>query len=163
MLPDERVLWSDHPAWRAQILFMVKWGLLALVPAILAALFPMPGSESRWFGLSLILLLVVVLFAAIERARTFYWVSTKRIVVRRGILSRHIQSTGFERVQNVNLHQSLLDRILGIGSVDFDTAGSGEAHDDFRFTGIMRPTELIDVVAHHQQQRDRSRAGADGL
>ena len=114
---------------------------------------PLPGSTARWIGLSAILLLLLVAVAGLIRARTFYAASTERVVVRRGILSRHLQSTPFERVQNVNLNQSVFDRLLDIGSVDFDTAGTGEGSDDFRFSGVDHPNDVMNTVAQHMHRR----------
>lgn len=154
LLPGERVLWSGHPAWLAQIGFLVRWGALALVPAIAALALPIPGSTASWIGLSIILLLLIVAIVGVNRARTFYAASTERVVVRRGILSRHLQSTPFGRVQNVNLNQSPLDRLLNVGAVDFDTAGTGEGSDDFRFSGVTAPGDVMRVVAEHMHGRE---------
>ncbi len=152
LLPGERVLWSGHPAWKSQFGFLTRWGLAALIPAVVAIVAPIPGGSARWIGLSLILLILVVVFAGLQRARTFYAASTERIVVRRGILSRHLQSTAFERVQNVNLNQSFFDRLLGVGAVDFDTAGTGESSEDFRFSGVSDPNAVMHIVARHMHR-----------
>jgi putative membrane protein len=146
------VLWSGHPAWKAQIGFLIRWGAAALIPAIVAIIAPLPGGTFRWIGLSAILLLLVVAIAGLERARTFYAASTERVVVRRGILSRHLQSTSFERVQNVNLEQTFFDRLLGVGAVDFDTAGTGEGSDDFRFSGVSDPSQVMNIVSRHMHR-----------
>jgi len=146
------VLWSGHPAWKSQIGFLIRWGLAALIPAVVAMVAPVPGGSARWIGLSLILLLLVVAVAGLHRARTFYAASTERVVVRRGILSRHLQSTAFERVQNINLNQTLLDRMLDIGDLDFDTASAGESADDFRFSGVSDPNGVMHIAARHMHR-----------
>jgi uncharacterized membrane protein YdbT with pleckstrin-like domain len=152
LLPGERVLWSGHPAWTAQIGFIAKWGTLALIPALLAAFAPMPGSTGRWVGLSIVLVMLVVAVAGLLRARTFYAATTERVVVRRGILSRHLQSTPSGRVQNINLDQTLLDRMLNIGAIDFDTAGTQEGAHDFRFGGVEDPRGVMQTVARHMHR-----------
>ena len=48
-----------------------------------------------------------------------------------------MQQTRVERVQNVNTDQSVLDRILRVGQVDFDTAGTDDS--DFTFRGVADP------------------------
>ena len=52
-------------------------------------------------------------------------------------MSREMHETRLERVQNVNSRQRPLERILRVGTVDFDTAGS--ASYDFRFRGVDHP------------------------
>ena len=55
---------------------------------------------------------------------TLYIVTDQRIYIRRGILNRHERSTHRDRIQNVNTDQSMLQRMLSVGNVDFDTAGA---------------------------------------
>jgi uncharacterized membrane protein YdbT with pleckstrin-like domain len=47
-------------------------------------------------------------------------------------------------VQNVNATQSLLERMLRVGTVDFDTAAGAEY--DFKFRGVARPKEIVRTV-----------------
>jgi uncharacterized membrane protein YdbT with pleckstrin-like domain len=47
-------------------------------------------------------------------------------------------------VQNVNARQSVLERLLGVGTVDFDTAG-GVGY-DFTFHGVANPREIVRTV-----------------
>lgn len=42
-----------------------------------------------------------------------------------GILHRYTASIPFERIQNVNVRRSLIDRIIGLSHVDIETAGTG--------------------------------------
>jgi uncharacterized membrane protein YdbT with pleckstrin-like domain len=47
-------------------------------------------------------------------------------------------------VQNVNYQQSVLDRVLGVGTVDFDTAGTDDA--EFRFDWVNGPEKVVRAV-----------------
>ena len=88
---------------------------------------------------------VVVLFAGwFQRVGTRYFVTNERLHIRRGIIARRSQETRLERVQNVNTDQSILQRLLRIGTVDFDTAGGGDY--DFAFRGVAKPAEVGHVV-----------------
>jgi uncharacterized membrane protein YdbT with pleckstrin-like domain len=81
--------------------------------------------------------------------------------VRQGLLSRDEQTARFDRIQNVNLSQSLMDRVLRVGAVDFDTAASGERASSFRFSGIADPQRLVRVVGENTVARGQ--AAATGL
>jgi uncharacterized membrane protein YdbT with pleckstrin-like domain len=59
-------------------------------------------------------------------------------------------STQINRVQNVNTHQSVLQRVLVIGNVNFDTAAGDDY--DFEFSGVASPQEVVDAV--HRAQRE---------
>ena len=74
----------------------------------------------------------------------------------RACFSRQIHETRLERVQNVNSRQSLLERLLRVGTVDFDTAGSAEF--DFSFRGVAEPERIVRTV--DRAIHERSGAGA---
>ena len=67
--------------------------------------------------------------------------TTQRLYIRRGILSKREQQTRIDRVQNVTLTSGCRDRILRAGTVDFDTAGSDDS--EFRFVGIASPSRVV--------------------
>jgi uncharacterized membrane protein YdbT with pleckstrin-like domain len=87
---------------------------------------------------------VAVLVAFIRRKATRYTITSQRLTIRLGLLSRELHETRLERVQNVSTNQSLLDRLLGIGTVDFDTAGG--AGFDFAFRGVANPESIVRTV-----------------
>jgi uncharacterized membrane protein YdbT with pleckstrin-like domain len=62
------------------------------------------------------------------------------------LVSRREHSTQLSRIQNVNVTQSLFQRLLGIGDVDWDTAGTEEASSDFTFRGVDDPSALARIV-----------------
>jgi uncharacterized membrane protein YdbT with pleckstrin-like domain len=147
-LEGEEVIWRGHPSWRADLGHFLKWGTLALLPAVIAGV--VRGTDHgtglplyQWILITLVLLALVVLVDYVRRRATVYTATTRRIHIRRGILSRREQSTHLDRVQNLNTDQSLLERLLHVGTVDFDTAGTGVSEADFRFRGVDDPHELV--------------------
>jgi uncharacterized membrane protein YdbT with pleckstrin-like domain len=80
---------------------------------------------------------------------TDYTISTQRLYIRTGILSKSVQQTRIDRVQNVNTRQSVRQRLLRVGTVDFDTAGSDDS--DFRFIGIDNPSQVAAAVDRAQR------------
>jgi uncharacterized membrane protein YdbT with pleckstrin-like domain len=61
-----------------------------------------------------------------------------------------VQQTRIDRVQNVNTEQSIMDRILRVGNVDFDTAGTDDS--DFHFVGIAGPDRVVAAVDIAQRE-----------
>jgi uncharacterized membrane protein YdbT with pleckstrin-like domain len=98
-------------------------------------------------------LVLVVLAGLIKRSATRYVITTERLHIRRGILSRSTQETRVERVQNVNTEQSLFERMLQVGTVDFDTAGTDDS--EFRFVGVADPAEVVRAVDRAQRAAGR--------
>jgi uncharacterized membrane protein YdbT with pleckstrin-like domain len=83
---------------------------------------------------------------------TTYTISNHRLHIRRGIIARAEQQTLITRVQNVNTHQSVLQRVLAIGNVNFDTAAGDDY--DFEFSGVASPHDVVDAVHRAQQYSD---------
>jgi uncharacterized membrane protein YdbT with pleckstrin-like domain len=155
LIAGETILFRGRPSWKSSIGFFMKWGFLAIVPAIVAIVLSSFDTETglpiwQWVLISLLLVALVILRDAIRRATARYTVTSERIHIRRGLLSRSEQATNLERVQNVSTDQSLLERMLGIGDVDFDTAGTGEGNDAFRFAGIDDPHGVIKRIQQYR-------------
>lgn len=92
----------------------------------------------------LVVLAVTFLIGLVRRLATTYTISSHRLTIRLGLLSKEQHETRLDRVQNVNTSQSLLERMLGIGTVDFDTAGS--AGFDFAFRGVTEPQSIVRTI-----------------
>ena len=136
-------------------------GLLAMVVAgvvagLATAVADKHGNvQAGWVIVAVLVVVVVVgLIGLIRRRSTTYTVSNQRLTIQRGLLSRDLHETRLERVQNVNARQSLFERLLGIGTVTFDTAG--EAGFDFAFRGVADPRTIVHTV--HEAVR---RGGGD--
>ena len=162
LVHDERVLWQGRPSWRSQLSFFIVWIPLALLPAIVSGALRAGDQDTglpywQWILISFVLAGLVVGFDFLKRYGTYYMVSDQRLRVRRGILSRREQTARFERVQNVNIAQSLLDRMLRVGTVEFDTAGTDQGDSSFRFFGIADPQQLVRIVAENSQAAEEHR------
>lgn len=143
------------------LLFYVKWGVLALIPAIVAIF--VDWNRGLLVLATVVLLVVVLLGGWLGRLGTSYVITDRRILVRHGILARNERSTHIDRVQNVNLYQTAFQRMLDVGTLDFDTAGTDESESDFRFVGIQDPDRLrqrIDQEYRRRMDGVRDPAGA---
>lgn len=150
--PGEQILFAGHPSWRSILDFYAKGLLVTLVAAGLAALVTKIGGDLK-SGVVVVVALIGValtlLVGFIRRVTTSYTITNRRLHIRRGIVSRTIQETKLDRVQNVNYRQGFFQRVLQIGDVDFDTAGGGDY--DFSFTGVAQPEEVIQRIDAAQQ------------
>ena len=146
--PGERILYEGHPSWRAILDFYLKGFAATAVICLLVALGTGTIGDETDEGLVTIIALVgvalTILIGFVKRVATSYTITNRRLHIKRGIVSRTIQETRLERVQNVNYTQSVIQRMLQIGNVDFDTA----AGDDytFIFDGVADPTEVVPMV-----------------
>jgi len=143
----EQIVFEGHPSWRAILGFYLK-GIL--IVGVIAALVALLGGGSDAVLITLIVLIgaaIVVLVGFLRRWSTRYTITTRRLNIKHGIISRDVQETKIERVQDVNYRQSLYQRIMQIGDVDFDTAAQ-DSSGDFVFAGVANPGQVVDRVHH---------------
>jgi uncharacterized membrane protein YdbT with pleckstrin-like domain len=148
LAPGEEVMFQGHPSWRSIIAFYIKGLLVVLVVALAVGLGTNIANDSTDSTLVALIALVgvavVVLGGFIKRITTHYTITTRRLHIKRGIIAREIQETRLERVQNVNYNQSLIQRMLQVGDVDFDTAAGDDYN--FVFAGVANPDEVVERV-----------------
>jgi uncharacterized membrane protein YdbT with pleckstrin-like domain len=152
----ETIIFQGHPSWRAILGFYLKGLVIAAVLGIIAKLL---SGTSTVFIVVLVVLVLTVLIGFLKRWATTYTITNRRLNIKRGIVSREIQETRLERVQNVNYSQSVYQRLMQIGDVDFDTAASGGDY-DFIFYGVADPGEVVHQV---DQATGADVAGSHGL
>jgi uncharacterized membrane protein YdbT with pleckstrin-like domain len=144
--PGEEIVFEGHPSWRGVLSFYIYGIVGAVVLGIVVALIAdaVLGSIVAVVGI-----VAVVLGGLLKRIATHYVVTTQRLRIRRGILAKKVQQTRIDRVQNVNTDQGFIERVLRVGTVDFDTAGTDDS--DFTFRGIANPDEVVAAVDRAQR------------
>ena len=145
--PGEEVVFEGHPSWRGLLSFYIGGVIGAAVIAVIVALI---ASTGVGIAVGVVLIAAVLVVGFVRRMATTYMVSSQRLYIRRGILSKREQQTRIDRVQNVNTDQRLRDRILRVGTVDFDTAGTDDS--EFRFIGIANPSNVVRAVDRAQRE-----------
>jgi uncharacterized membrane protein YdbT with pleckstrin-like domain len=151
--PGEEVVFEGHPSWRALLSFYIGGLLASAAVAVVVALI---ASVAIGVLVGAVLLVLVLVVGFVRRMTTTYMVSTQRLYIRRGLLSKRVQQTRIDRVQNVNTNQRLRDRMLRVGTVDFDTAGTDDS--DFTFVGIANPAAVVTAVDRAQRDAVTSSA-----
>src|ERR1700712_2116892 len=148
--PGEEIVFEGHPSWRGVLSFYVKGLGIALA---IGAILVFAISTGAGIGGFVAIMVIVVLVGLVKRMATRYVITTERLNIRTGILSKHVQQTNIDRVQNVNTEQTFFDRILRVGSVDFDTAGTDDS--DFPFSGAANPAGIVAAVDRAQRAHRR--------
>jgi uncharacterized membrane protein YdbT with pleckstrin-like domain len=154
--PGEQLIFQGHPSWRAILGFYLKGIVVAAVAGLIAKLFG--AGSATVFLIVLVVIAVTVLIGFVKRVATVYTITDRRLNIKRGIVSREVQETRLERVQNVNYRQSVYQRAMQIGDVDFDTAATDDYN--FVFVGVADP---VDVVHRVDQATGTQAAGSHGL
>jgi uncharacterized membrane protein YdbT with pleckstrin-like domain len=140
--PDERIVAIGKKHW---IIYLP--GISVLVLAVLieigALLLPNLG-----FALEIVAAIVGV-FALILLLREWFrqWtteivVTNRRVVYKRGFISRFTREMNMEKIESVAVDQTLLGRLLGYGTIDI--RGTGAGFEQLR--GIAEPIALRNAI-----------------
>jgi uncharacterized membrane protein YdbT with pleckstrin-like domain len=154
--PGERVIYEGHPSWRSILSFYAKGLLITALVCLAVQLITEEAGTTTIVAVVGVALTILVGF--IKRVATSYTITERRLHIKRGIVSRTIQETRLERVQNVNYHQGVIQRVLQIGDVDFDTAAGDDYN--FIFSGVADPADVVHKVDEATHASDGGGLGA---
>jgi membrane protein YdbS with pleckstrin-like domain len=105
-------------------------------------------------GLGLAMLVTLILLMKMARLKTTrYEVSADRIEWSRGLLDRRVDNLDMFRVIDLKLRRSLLDCIVGVGSVTVITTDKSDP--EFTFEKIRNPRRLYDIIKKASLDADR--------
>lgn len=146
--PGEQIVFEGHPSWRAILDFYLKGAAITGVLVAIVWLWGKTIGDGVSTGAVLLVLFAGVGITAIAgfllRVSTQYAITDQRLHIKRGIISREVEETRLTRVQDVSYTQSLVQRVLRIGDVDFDTASMDNS--SFRFAGVDDPNGVVRKV-----------------
>ena len=169
----ETILWQGRPSASLMILrALVRTGVALVLPAALfalhrAALTVSPDSHPAargalewyrsgnhaavvpWVALGLAAVIVVhglvrLLHAMLGTLRRHYRVTTQRIVLENGILSKDVDEVDLRVVDDTRLHQSFLERLVGIGRIEILSQDKTEG--DLMLSDIAHPKQLREII-----------------
>jgi uncharacterized membrane protein YdbT with pleckstrin-like domain len=146
--PGEQVFFHGHPSWRSMLAFYLRGLIVAVLAGVIAGVVTRITGRSvdvLWVAAAVLVVFVVVLvWGLVRRVTTTYTITNRRLTIHVGLLSSELHETRLERVQNVRARQRVLERLLRVGTVDFDTA-AGAAY-DFSFRGVAHPRAIVRTV-----------------
>ena len=125
--PDERVLVVGHLHWSIYTHAVL---ILALAVAVAIGAFWVPDANWQrivWLAAAAVAVLGLLAFltAWIRRHATEIVVTDRRVIFKRGILSRYTVEMNVSKIETVDVDQGLGARLLGYGTVLIRGTGSG--------------------------------------
>lgn len=140
--PDETILARGKKHW---IIYAPGAGVLLLGVLVEAFAGAAPGAQ---FPLQIVAIIVaaigiVLLFREwFDQWTTEIVVTNKRVVYKRGFISRFTREMNMEKIESVAVDQNLLGRLLGFGTIDIRGTGAGLE----QLRGIGKPLELRNAI-----------------
>ena len=126
---DEEVVEHLHPHWTTLFWPVVRLFVVVGAGSYLAALVP-DGRQQGVLRMALLAVVLGVLAVAtvrpVLRWRTTHVVlTTHRVLVREGVLSRRGRDVGLSRITDVSCRQTLRERIVRSGTITVESVGDG--------------------------------------
>ena len=163
----EKVEKSLHPHWRTVVSPFLIGAILIAVSIYVAYLTPddTQGNWIQWItvGIAVLIAIPLVIIPLMAWRTTHYVITTHRVMVRKGIISKSGKDITLSKITDVSFSQTGLDRILGSGTLSIESAGDSPNE---AFEAIPRSdrvqqllNHLIDQDANRRAQRMVNRAG----
>jgi membrane protein YdbS with pleckstrin-like domain len=124
----EEIILDRHPHWSFMLGAAAMVAFAVLFTIVIGIAF---GLHLIWLGfLAIVLTLLGGLGRFLRWRTTEFAITTDRIIVRQGILSKQGLEIPLERVMNISYSQALWERILGTGNLIIESAGEN-GHQSF--------------------------------
>lgn len=140
---DEIVILAIKPSLWFVVLTSIRWLLAMLLVLVLAGYggysFPLFKTPAVIQG-AVILAALRVVFAVMQWVSRLYVLTNRRILRLTGILNIDLFECPLTRIQHTYLTMCWYERLLGLGSISFATAGSGGV--EASWTLVNNPLEV---------------------
>jgi uncharacterized membrane protein YdbT with pleckstrin-like domain len=159
LLADESVIAVERQHGAVLVPAAVMAALCIAVPVFLIHLIPSRvggfGTATATAVATAVVVVAVALWFLVRVLRwrmQTYMLTTHRIVMSRGVISRITESISLDRVQDIVVRKPLRDRLIRAGSLEIDAAGRDGVE---LLTLIPRPdrfyTEILQAVENHRR------------
>jgi membrane protein YdbS with pleckstrin-like domain len=137
--PEKHVI-SVRPAMFRAHPFVGTLTTLLTLAGIVAAIY----FQAVWWLLATAAGLIVILVWSILRLSVCLKITNKRCLLQEGLLSRSTSEVLHDHVRNVQTDQSLLERVLNVGSVGISSSGQGGI--EIQVSGVPNPGKIREIV-----------------
>lgn len=124
---DEHVVLDLHPHWKRLLLPLLLLPVVVGLATYLLFLVPSGSVRTplRWaiVALAALVLLRFSVWPMITWQTTRYTLTTRRVVIRQGVLGRSGRDIPLTRVNDVSFHHTLFERLLRCGTLTIESAG----------------------------------------
>lgn len=133
----------SHPKmFRSRPFLFLFW--LAVIAGGIAGIVMAPDGNWRMAAVATMFVGIIALFIWYVNCKTTQLaIGPRDVSLRHGILSRSTIEIQLDRIRSVNVHQTLMQRLFGVGSVAIFTAGDTP---EIAVSGLPEPARLRDLL-----------------
>lgn len=166
LLDGESIVFDLRPHW-----WYLAKHLAVGVPVIAFGVFSQTldgdsGKATKYVALA-VLLVWLLWFAArlLQWLSTHFVLTTDRLIYRKGLIAKHGRDVPLNRVNNIDMHQTVFERILRAGDILVESAGESgqQTFSDVRHPENVQREINKQVEANNVQERGGGRPAAPSL
>lgn len=120
---DEEVVLHLHPHWKTLVRPVLVFFFAAGVMGFASAAISQPAIRSGTALLALAVVLVFTVWPVLRWGATHHILTTHRVLLRTGVLSRSGRDVPLGRINDVSFEHTLLERMLRCGTLTVESAG----------------------------------------
>jgi uncharacterized membrane protein YdbT with pleckstrin-like domain len=124
---DEQEVLRLHPHWKTLIRPLLVAIVVVAAALVIVAVIPSGKAAAvERLAVAVVAILALMLWLAVPLLKwrtTIYELTTRRLRVRQGIVTRHGRDIPLARINDVSFEKGLLDRLLGSGRLVVESAG----------------------------------------
>ncbi|MBK5333017.1 MAG: PH domain-containing protein [Ilumatobacteraceae bacterium] len=155
---NETIALDMHPHW--WYFAEPAWSLLFSIVLGIVVLAKTDGSTGKALRVLTLILLVGTAIWLVTRymkwLTTNFVITSNRLIFRQGVIGKSGIEIPLERVNNVNFHQTVFERILGAGDLLIESGGEDGQQ---RFTDIRHPAQVQNLIHAQMEGHFQLRAG----
>jgi uncharacterized membrane protein YdbT with pleckstrin-like domain len=164
----EQELWKGRFSGKAHAHRWILWALW--IGALLVAFLKYPpaeGAYSKWlrygFLAAALLPLVAIVASTLSlKASVRYRLTTHRLFKETGVLSRDMNEIELVRVDDVSVHQNIIQRIFNVGTITV-IAPHDQTEPRLEMVGIENPIEVKEQIRNHVRRRRQGSLNVENL
>ena len=141
----EKVIYEGSP----QPVILVLWFFKALLFSLFISFFINTfltvltadfGSYAFNYFIVFIPVLIIAFSYQIALRRSYhYYITNERVIFQGGIILRQLKNVPYHKITDVSIFQNIIERVLGISTLNVHTAGTGMQIPEIRFVGLIEP------------------------
>lgn len=150
--PEKKAMnYLARPAWLNQ---WWQIGLAVLLPVVFVLAYLKGHQYFSSENLRVVLVVIAAVFVyllAVVIYRHYSWaymINGETIESREGLIARKVSSIRVRDLRNINVKQSLWQRLLGVGDVEFSSAGGSGI--EVSFCGVSDPLQVKSLAQRMQ-------------
>jgi uncharacterized membrane protein YdbT with pleckstrin-like domain len=147
----ENMNYIARPAWLNQ---WWQIGIMFLMPVVFVLAYLKGHQYFSTENLRVVYVVIVAVFVyllAVVIYRRYSWaymINGNTIESREGLIARKVKSIRVQDLRNINVNQSLWQRLMGVGDVEFSSAGGSGIEVVFR--GVDKPLQVKQLAQRMQ-------------